>query len=244
MGFGDIVHDIKAFTLETASAPAPSPHRATWQELPRASGVLIESRDEFHNIMPMGLPANATELEGMVAAHASADSVWVFFESRENKVMMEDRLPYKWAQRGPSQNFSASVQRGDWFYFQLGLYTANALSSVTLSELVLSGGGVTVQAECLNTMGVTSLGEDVSPTQRPDRPGFDSFLVSAEAGTVKALWIGVEVPNTAKPGTVLSGTATLGLVGAAGATTRGVSVAICIKIDEFCITTDEFCIDK
>ena len=233
MGYGDTRHDIKAFTLEVAPTPTPSPSHPAWQQLPRASGVRIESRDEFHNINPMGLPANTSELAGMIAKHPSADGVWVFPERRENKVMMEDHVPHRWVENGPSQHFSASVQRGEWFYFQLGLYTTNALSSVTLSPLVVVGGGVTVQAHCLNTEGSTSLGEDVSPTQRPDRPGFDSFLVSAEAGTVKALWIGVKVPTTVKPNTVLSGTATLGLEGAAGrtATTKDVSVALTVSAE-------------
>ena len=114
----------------------------------------IESRDEFHNINPMGLPANTSELAGMAARHPSADGVWVFPEPRENKVMMEDRVPYRWVANGPSQHFSANVQRGEWFYFQLGLYTTEALSSVTLSSLALAGGGVTVQAHCLNTEGM------------------------------------------------------------------------------------------
>lgn len=233
MGYGDTTHDIKAFTLETAPTPAPRPSHRPWQQLPRASGVRIESRDEFHNINPMGLPANTSELAGMVAKHPSADGVWVFPERRENKVMMEDRVPYRWVEKGPSQHFSASVQRGEWFYFQLGLYTTDALSSVTLSSLAVAGGGVTVQARCLNTEGSTSLGEDVSPTQRPDRPGFDSFLVSAEAGTVTSLWIGVEIPTTVKPNTVLRGAAMLGLQKAAGttATTKHVSVALTVSAE-------------
>lgn len=123
------------------------------------------------------------------------------------------------------------MQRGEWFFFQLGLYTAKDLSSITLSELTLSGGSVTVQAECLNTMGSTSLGEDVTPKQRPMRPGFGAFLASAKADTVKALWIGVRVPDTVKPGTVLSGAASVGLTGVVGttATTQEVSVALTVS---------------
>ena len=231
---GDVTHDIKAFKLEAAPSAPPGPASTPWQQLPRvpASRIHIESRDDFHNIIPMGLPANSSELAGLMATHPSPDGVWVFPESRDFKVMMEDRIPYRWVERGPSTNFSASVRRGEWYYFQLAVYTATALTSITLSELVVKGGGVTMQAQCLNTMGSTSLGEDVSPTQRPERPGFTSFLVSAEAGTVKALWIGVKIPTTLQPETVLSGTATLGLEGAAGrSTARQVSVALTVSAE-------------
>ena len=69
---GDITHDIKAFTLETSSSPAPSPSGTPWQQLPHPSNVHIESRDQFHNIVPMGLPANASEVAELAAAHPSA----------------------------------------------------------------------------------------------------------------------------------------------------------------------------
>ena len=227
---GDITHDIKAFTLETASSPAPTPSGTPWQQLPHPSNVHIESRDQFHNIVPMGLPANASEVAELAAAHPSADGVWLFTEPREYKVMMEDRVPVRWVKRGPSSHFNASVQRGEWFYFQLALYTSKDLSSITLSELTLAGGGVTVQAQCLNTMGSTSLGEDVTPTQRPARRGFDAFLVSAKAGTVKTLWVGVNVPTTVNPGSVLRGTATIGLKATGSATTtKSVAVALTVS---------------
>jgi len=201
VGIGDTTHDIKAFALEQAPSPAPNPAPPTpWEHLPRVatSGIVIESRDEFHNIIPMGLPANSSELAAMVAAHPSPDSAWVFTESRDYKVMMEDRVPIRWVEQGPSSSFNASVARGEWYYFQVAIYTAKELSSITLSPLSFkSSQGHVLRAQCLNTEGNTSLGEPVSPTQRPQRPGFDSFLVSAAAGTVKALWIGVEVSTSA-----------------------------------------------
>ena len=125
---GDITHDIKAFTLETASSPAASPSGTPWQQLPHPSDVRIESRDDFHNIVPMGLPANASEVAELAVQHPSADGVWLFTEPREYKVMMEDRVPVRWVKNGPSSHFNASVQRGEWFYFQLALYTRTFLS--------------------------------------------------------------------------------------------------------------------
>jgi hypothetical protein len=192
---GDTTHDIKAFELDAAPTK-PAPPHPVWQELPQvpASGIRLEPRDEFYNIMPMGLPANSSEVSAMLAAHPSASPVLIFPESRDNKVMMEDRVPFRWTVTGPSTAFVADVRRGEWYYWQLGMYTTKDLSSITLSPLTLRGGQVSLRAQCLNTEGSTSLGEDVSPTQRPNRPGFESFLVSAAAGTVKALWIGVELP--------------------------------------------------
>ena len=210
-----------------SESPSPTPLAPThaWKELPQVppSSIRLESRDAFHSIFPMGLPANVSELAALAAAHPAADGVWIFPESREFKVMMEDRVPFRWVENGPSTAFSADVRRGEFFWFQLGLYTTNALSAITLSELNLTSSGVgdgssgvVLPVRCLNTMGSTSLGEDVSPTQRPARPGFTSFLVSAAAGTVKALWLGVEIPPTLAPGTVLHGAATLSTLGLAG----------------------------
>jgi hypothetical protein len=55
----------------------------------------------------MGLPANASELAGMKAAYPSTDSVWLFPEPREYKVMMEDYVPFRWVEHGPSSHFNA-----------------------------------------------------------------------------------------------------------------------------------------
>ena len=123
------------------------------------------------------------------------------------------------------------MRRGEGYYWQLGIYTAKNLSSITLSPLTLQGPGqLALKAQCLNTEGSTSLGEDVSATQRPNRPGFESFLVSAAAGTVKALWIGVELPTTLAPGTVLQGNATLAFEGEGTKGTKEVSVALTVRL--------------
>jgi hypothetical protein len=231
--YGDSTHDLKAYELSIAPplGPPPSPS-PPWQSLPAvpASAIRIESRDDFHNIIPMGLPANASELAGMVRAHPSPDGVWVFAESRDYKVMMEDRVPQRWVAAGPSTSFAAAgVRRGEWFYWQVALWTTQDLRSITLSNLTLAGGGVTLRAECLNTEGSTSLGEDVSPTHRPAHRGFTAFLVSAKAHTVRALWIGVHIPATVSPGTILRGVATLGLDSADGRhTSRLIGTALTI----------------
>ena len=142
---------------------------------------------------------------------------------------MEDRVPFRWTEKGPSSTFAADVRRGEWYYWQLGIYTTKNLSSITLSPLTLQGGQVALRAQCLNTEGSTSLGEDVSPTQRPNRPGFQSFLVSAAAGTVKALWIGVELPTTVAPGTILQGNTTLAFEGEGVKGTKQVSVVLTVS---------------
>ena len=107
MGCGDTTHDVKAFKFEVADSPPSGPSGPSWQQLPRANNIRLESRDEFHNIIPMGLPANASELAGMKAAYPSTDSVWLFPEPREYKVMMEDYVPFRWVEHGPSSHFNA-----------------------------------------------------------------------------------------------------------------------------------------
>ena len=164
----------------------------------------------------MGLPANATEVASLLqrfSADASQHGYLLFPEPRENKVMMDDRVPYSWVQRGPSDHFVANVTRGEWFYFQIALFAVKELRSVTIAPFELAAGSITLRTQCLNTEGSTSLGEDVSASSRPQKPGFTSFLVNdVAAGSVQALWIGVQIPDSLVPGTILHGTATLNAV--------------------------------
>ena len=164
----------------------------------------------------MIFPANSTEVASLLRSSppANASGLLVFPEPREHKIKMDDRVPLRWVQRGPSSRFVANVTRGEWFYFQLGLFATKTLTAVTLTPFelrfeLLNGSSAVVHSQCLNTEGSTSLGEDVSPVQRPVRPGFDAFLVSVAAGSVQALWIGVNIPTAAAIGAVVRGTATL-----------------------------------
>jgi hypothetical protein len=164
----------------------------------------------------MGLPANNTEVATLVkrfSADVSQHGYLIFPEPRENKVMMDDKVPYSWVQRGPSDHFAANITRGEIFYFQIALFAVKELSSVTITPFELTAGSTTLKTQCLNTEGSTSLGEDVSASSRPQKPGFTSFLVKdVTAGSVRALWIGVQVPDSLAPGTVLHGVATLNTV--------------------------------
>ena len=213
---GDTTHDIHLHKLEYQPLTNGTKPQEPWQHLPSATSVRIESRDAFHNVDPMGLPANATEVASLVKrfpADVSQHGYLVFPEPRENKVMMDDRVPYSWVQRGPSDHFAANVTRGEWFYFQIALFAVKELSTVTITPFELTAGSTTLKTQCLNTEGSTSLGEDVSASSRPQKPGFTSFLVNnVAASSVKALWIGLQVPDSLVPGTVLHGTATLATV--------------------------------
>lgn len=221
VSWGDTTHDIKVFTLGYRNDSAK--HNDTWwQLLPRVSAS-IEARDSFHSIIPMAFPANSTEVASMLADHPPSDGtgLLVFPEPREHKIKMSDRIPHIWTIRGPSASFMGNVTRGEVFYFQVGLLATKNLSSVTLApfELVFqlqNGSSVTVRSQCLNTEGSTSLGEDVTPSTRPLIPGFDSFLVSMTAGSVKALWIGVEVPSSCSVGTTAQASAILTTIDANG----------------------------
>lgn len=226
---GDTTHDIHLHKLEYQPLTNGTKPQEPWQHLPAATSVRIESRDAFHNVDPMGLPANATEVASLVKrfpADASQRGYLLFPEPREHKVMMDDRVPYSWVQRGPSDHFAANVTRGEWFYFQIALFAVKELNTVTITPFELTGGATTLKTQCLNTEGSTSLGEDVSGSSRPQTPGFTSFLVNdVAASSINALWIGLQVPDSLEPGTVLHGTATLSTVlsDAAGSSEQSLS---------------------
>ena len=153
-------------------------------------------------------------------------------------------MPHRWVERGPSASFVGNVTRGEWFYFQLGLYATQNLSAVTLTSFELrfelrDGSSTTVISQCLNTEGSTSLGEKVTPSQRPPTPGFDTFLVSMAAGSVKALWIGVQVPAAAAIGATVRGTATLAsTVDESGASSKSQTVSAELTICDEPVSVD------
>ncbi|HZY39043.1 MAG TPA: glycoside hydrolase domain-containing protein [Mucilaginibacter sp.] len=164
----------------------------------------FQSIDEFNSFYPMETIATKDETNRLIEKH-KGEQFLVFPEDRLNSIRMVNDLPKRWIDRGPQDSFTGEASRGENFAFQLGVYALQNLEDVkvTFSDLTaMSGKTITaVNIFCINTKGI---GYDGLPLAK---------TVSVAAGTVQALWCGIDVPKDATPGTY-SGKATVIVKGA------------------------------
>ncbi|MCC6442851.1 MAG: hypothetical protein IT210_05265 [Armatimonadetes bacterium] len=160
-------------------------------ELPSAQVLEFQALSDFHRFDPMEAVASEEEIKALLSGHP--ESCLVFPEDRRNPVKMRDNLPLRWIQNGPSRAFSEEALRGEFYVFQIGLYAARK----SLENLAVRFGGLKGESgseipasafRCINTGGVDWAGR---PFTQP---------VDIEEGQVGSLWIGVQVPEEAKPG--------------------------------------------
>lgn len=161
-----------------------------WRSLPQAQVEKLEARTEFDSFYPMEVVATADEVAQLLAKHPAP--ALLFPEDRKFPIRMPDDLPVRWIERGPGSEFRGEALRNEFYTFQIGVHAASAPLKdlkVSFSDLRSSGGTIPASAlRCFNTGGVDTDGMPF--TKRLDVP----------QGRVQALWIGVDVPRTAKPG--------------------------------------------
>lgn len=196
---------------QTAYQPAKPPADAAWAEqtraaldrLPFATLAGFEARTAFDRRDPMELPATAAERDELLARCTRA--YLVFPEDRGRGIRLKRDLPADWTARGPSDTFTGTALRDEFYVFQLGVYAARqALSDVSVEFGDLRCGAATIAAgalRCFNTGGVDWLGHPLRKR------------VDVAQGQVQALWCGVQVPPDAAPG-LYTGLATVKVAGA------------------------------
>ncbi len=160
-----------------------------WQSLPQAEVVQIQARSEFDSFYPMEVVATQQETAELLARYPERDYL-LFPEGRRYPIRMFARLPLRWINRGPSEQFIGHAQPGEYYVFQLGVWAARAtIEDVELefSDLIGEEGKVIGAEEmtCFNLEGTDWLGR---PMEKVFRVG---------QGQVRALWIGVPIPPEA-----------------------------------------------
>ncbi len=183
-------------------------HQSNWQGLPEAEVIDFQSRTEFDRRDPMELVATDAEREALLAEHGE-EPFLLFPEDRTRPIRMLDDLPVLWIRRGPSNTFSGTAQRNEFYVFQIGVFTSQGPLEDLQVEMELSG----LSTCCFNTHGSDWLG----------RP-FDK-KVSVPAGQVQALWFGVDVPKDQAPGTVQG----MVRIGSRGGPSQTVSLSLTIE---------------
>jgi len=174
-----------AISLILASSVIADEERAN---IPDAASGL--EQDSSEATAPMEVLASPEQTRAFVAAHPR--DYWVFGEDRSQSIRRREALPAHWVEAGDGmlERFKGRAQPGEFYVFQLGLYSAREdVGPVRVRFEDLSGEKRRIAAQrmrCLNLGGTDYLGRS-----------FTKDLVVAK-GRVQALWIGVDVPADAK----------------------------------------------
>lgn len=156
--------------------------------LPAARLVQYQSIDRFNSFYPMEVIATAAEKKALLESRPD-DGFILFTEDRLHPIRMTDNIPYKWIKDNRHDRFEGSVDKGEYYVFQIGVWAPdNDLQglSVEYSSFRNSVSGDILPASsftCFNTEGI-----DVTGTVfKKD--------CSVSKGKVQPLWIGVMVPE-------------------------------------------------
>ncbi|MFJ4170210.1 glycoside hydrolase domain-containing protein [Paenarthrobacter sp. NPDC089714] len=143
--------------------------------LPPAHAVRYEAASERDSFAPMNFTATAAELEQLQQEDAG-EAFLIFAEDRLNPISMRHGLAAHWAINGPTGHFRGTAEPGEDYVVQLGVYALKDLDGVSVE--VANG-------RCINTDGTDRLGKPLKKS------------LSIPAGTVKALFVIVPIPDDA-----------------------------------------------
>ena len=161
-----------------------------------AKVVSFESIDALNSFYPMEIIATKDEKIKFIenASSLNNQSIPAFIvipEDRAYPIKMKDDLPLRWMQKDLT-NFEASADKGEWYAFQLGVYSLIAAHhiQVEFSDLISTNGAVIKASaiSCINTDGVSYEG---TPFKK---------VVDIDSNKIQALWCGIDIPVSAKAG--------------------------------------------
>jgi len=171
------------------AAPAPDPawlasvKAATSRSgLPQATVIAIQSRTSFDSFYPMEVVATQEEVAALKMKHPG--DLLLFPEDRSRPIRMQDDLPLKWIQSGPSDTFSGIACRNEYYVFQIGLFGAERGAR----DVKVRYAGASFPLTCFNLEGIDWQG--IYFKKKLDVP----------PGKIQPLWFGVDIPADAVPG--------------------------------------------
>ncbi|HUS87232.1 MAG TPA: glycoside hydrolase domain-containing protein [Bacteroidales bacterium] len=156
--------------------------------IPSVNVVSIQSSDRFNSFFPMETIATGSEINNLINSYPD-NKFLLFPESRFNSIRMTDYIPLKWIDEGPFGKVSGKPMRGEFFSFQVGIYShTNDLNNikVSFSDIRNRGGEVVIPAGDLQSFNTQGNGWD-------GRPFLKNMKVPA--GKVQALWCGMMIPE-------------------------------------------------
>ena len=170
------------------AAPLTATQLAKFQKV---KSTEIQSIDAFNSFYPMEVIASKAEIKTLMGKNQNLPFL-VFPEYREYSIRMTDDIPQRWALRGAATSLKDTVQKGEYYAFQAGIWaTSKSYQRVELKFSDMKSGQNTIKAEnftCFNTEGINSEGE------------YFEKVCSVQQNNVQALWCGVNIPADAVPG--------------------------------------------
>ena len=158
---------------------------------PNAVAKEIQSIDAFNSNYPMEVIATQKETDDLVAKNKTKPFI-IFTEGREFPVKMKNRLPQRWIQKGSSNAFAGSADKGEYYSFQIALFSLQQLNevSISFSDLKSNTGKIISKKNisCLNTSGIKY--NSVPFTQ----------AIAIDKNTIQPLWVLLDVPQSAVAG--------------------------------------------
>jgi len=185
--------------LNLAEASWASKHRLTVTPLSpsqlskfqRVTAFEIQSVDAFNSFFPMEVIASKAEITALMKKNPGTPFL-IFPEYREYSIRMTDDIPQRWAIMGAKNNLNDTVQKGEYYTFQTGLWaTSKPLQQVEIKFSDLKNAQNTIQAgnfTCFNTEGYDSEGK------------YFKKECPVPKDKVHAFWCGLQIPVDAVPG--------------------------------------------
>ncbi len=162
------------------------------KDLPSAKVAEIQSINDFHSFYPMEVIATADELKQLLSSHSDVNFM-LFPEDRLYPIKMWTDIPQRWITRPYSLDFKGEMKINESYSFQVGLYASKKdIEDVQIgfSDMVSSDGNTipSTSFSCYNKAGTDWTGDALYK------------VIEVKQGQIQALWMGLLVPEDAKPG--------------------------------------------
>lgn len=196
-----------SFLLHAAAYTATNSHTGwrSYTQVP-ADAISIQARTQFDSFDPMELVANDSEVASMMQTQYGTSAKFVLFtEDSSYPVRMTRNLPVRWTRRqtAGNLNYSATVVRGSYVSFQLGVYVPPNATALHNLSVDFRGWSDYLSLACINLGGVDQNNRSFTKTD-----------VSVQPGHVYSLWIGVDgIGVDVSPGHEFHGTVVFGASG-------------------------------
>jgi hypothetical protein len=162
------------------------------KSLPKAEFIEIQSRSEFDRFGPMEMIATTEEKQEMLTKYK--DRAYLLFpENREYPVWMTDDLPYRWIQNEPGFKFGGEAKRGEFYAFQIGIYSSKQNIddiAIEFNDLVNNKNNI-IPAHAFNCF-------NLGGTDYWGRNFQKAFSITKDK--VGSLWFGIQIPQDAEEG--------------------------------------------
>lgn len=160
------------------------------ENMPRATLVAMQARSAHDNFYPMNVIAKEEEVKALKENY-NTDFI-LFPEDRQYPICMKDYLPIRWIENLPKKSFSADVEKGEYFAFQVGVFASKKAVknlNITWDDLKYDGQIIKADAmEIINRDIVDIYGKKSTKS------------ISVAKDKVQALWFVVAIPEDAKSG--------------------------------------------